>query len=284
MVNLLLFIVLFLPQIRSSTKRSQLGQGLDYKSRPPYDMCVTRVMRAELPSALTAQRVCVEDSNPDTETLCSTHNEHATGCNHGNPTPHHNDQLEGHVHGNIDTGSCTSRGTAPPSNNHISKVTVNQVGTQETNQRAVWFLSTGQRHEFIPLNIQEEDLSSEQPDLSPVSTNQTLRNDHQPIRVPPDSHVTCSADQSKLELFIYEDNRQNGLNSDAEHAGNTAGKLNIQSGIQSKTQDSDFSSCTNQQSVLEEAGTSTQYILNNSVTNQSAVFMKPRVTMVSTSL
>lgn len=141
----------------------------------------------------------------------------------------------------------------PSSTNHISTLMISKVASEETDQnvscslstsqRAEWFLSTSHWQEFIPLNIQEEELSpsnqhsdtstnmdsdtstNQESELStnltcvrrPVNMTASLAvmetvNEkpsdpltHQAIRNSADSHMIFQSDHSGTELCIFED-------------------------------------------------------------------------------
>lgn len=156
----------------------------------------------------------------------------------------------------------------PLSANHISTLTINNIVPEETdpsvqrstftNQRAAWFLSTNHWQEFLPLNIQEEELLTANQDSDP-STNQDSQlsavqthfseklnmttslvsmetadqntnpldaSCHQPIESASDSHMVLYSDHSEKELCIYEEIQDKAPDSAAEDDGRVVGGAN----------------------------------------------------------
>lgn len=216
-----------------------------------------------------------------------------------------------------------------------------------TNQRAEWFLSTNHWQEFIPLNIQEEELSptNQQSDTSTnqdseLSTTQThfrgklnmttslatetldqntpnpsAQLTHQPIGTSSDSHMIFHSDHSGKELCIYEEIQYNSPKSAIEDNGSEVGGAEAQQSNLSTSHNADCSSNHNlsvhEHALLEVRGgenvgtreeeeakeTGSDMITSaktrppiyscwskSSVTSPSESFLKPRVTVVSTSL
>ncbi|XP_027009966.2 pleckstrin homology domain-containing family A member 5 [Tachysurus fulvidraco] len=234
------------------------SQSPDYRMNKPRSFiesesesspfCLMYVTRSKLPSALTAQSVCVEDSNPEEDKINTLSYKHGERSDNDNvdvcdlnresdlfvkSEQRHNKlkrvehvkervpksvlrrsdsahplkfiDIEGsvnrcqmstqsvstdrvHIHGDMWMSESdvpetppTFSDIKPSSTNHISTLTINNIASEDTdqsvncststNQRAEWFLSTNHWQEFIPLNIQEEELSPTNQD-SDTSTNQ----------------------------------------------------------------------------------------------------------------
>ncbi|MCJ8729090.1 hypothetical protein PDJAM_G00011950 [Pangasius djambal] len=381
-------------------------------------VCLMHVMRAELPSALTAQRVCVEESNPEEDKLNTLSykqeeqrdNDNVDVCvvNRESDLAMTSDQRHAklkrverirervlksalrrsdsaHPLKFVDIRESGERSTdslmntdrvcisdnmwmtesdipeapnslsdiKPSSTNHISTITINNMVSEETdqsvncststNQRAEWFLSTNHWQEYIPLNIQEEELSptnqhsdtstNQESELSANQTHfrgklntttslvtmETLDQNtptpsdplsHQPIGTSSDSHMVSHSDHSGQELCIYEEVQYRAPKSPIEGNGSEVGGAEAQQSNLSTNHNADSQLSVNQQASLEVGGgeseatreeaakeTGSDIIIvaktrqpiyncwsKNSVTNPSDSFLKPRVTVVSTSL
>ncbi|KAB5587259.1 hypothetical protein PHYPO_G00011140 [Pangasianodon hypophthalmus] len=381
-------------------------------------VCLMHVMRAELPSALTAQRVCVEESNPEEDKLntlsCKqeeqSDNDNVDVCvvnresdlavtseqrhaklkrverirervlksalrrsdsahplkfidtrESGNHCERTTDSLMNTDRVCINDNMWMTESDAPEaptslsdikpsSTNHISTITINNMMAEETDQsvkcststdqRAEWFLSTSHWQEFIPLNIQEEELSptNQHSDTSTnqeseLSANQTqfggklntttslitmetldqntpMPSDplsHQPIGTSSESHMMSHSDHSGQELCIYEEIQYKAPKSPIEGNGSEVGGAKAQQSIFSTNHNADSQLSVNQHASLEVESEATRKEVaretgsdiiisaktrqpiyscwsKNSVTNPSDSFLKPRVTVVSTSL
>ncbi|XP_037392886.1 uncharacterized protein si:ch211-234p6.5 isoform X2 [Pygocentrus nattereri] len=128
----------------------------------------------------------------------------------------------------------------------------------------------------------------------------------QPAGTPSANHMPCLSDQSGLELRIYEEIQfeENGPNSPKEDCGNAARGVKAQNSNLSPYHSLEPPPACSHQPVLEtgevekkEAETGSDVtngaktrqpvyscVIKNSVTNHSPPFLKPRVTVVSTSL
>lgn len=175
-----------------------------------------------------------------------------------------------------------------------------------TNQRAEWFLSTSHWQDFIPLNIQEEELSPTNQDselsLSLVSSDPFS---NQSIVTSSDSHVIVRSESPRMELCIYEEIQHKASKSSAEDDGSVVGGGKAQF-LNYSNQNADSHLSLNQIACVDvgsgegveagkEAGSdiiisakATQPTYSrwskSSVTNHTDSFLKPRVTVVSTSL
>ncbi|KAF4087637.1 hypothetical protein AMELA_G00072950 [Ameiurus melas] len=361
-------------------------------------VCLMRVMRAELPSALTAQRVCVEESNPEEDILNtlsykqeeqSDNNDNVDVCvvnresdlampseqrhaklkrverirervlksalrrsdsahplkfiDIGGSVNHcqrstdslHTDRVC--IHGNIwmtesdvPEAPPSLSGIKPPATNHISTLTINNMVSEETdqsvncststNRRAEWFLSTNHWQEFIPLNIQEEELSptnqhsdTSTNQVSELSTNQTHfrgKLNMTTSLVPMETLDQNNSDHTGRELCIYEEIQYKPPESAIEENESVVGGASTHQSNLSTNHNDDSHLSVNQHALLEVGGRenrttreevekdagsdiiisakSKQPIYScwnkNSVTNPSDSFLKPRVTVVSTSL
>ncbi|XP_053540854.1 uncharacterized protein si:ch211-234p6.5 isoform X1 [Ictalurus punctatus] len=361
-------------------------------------VCLMRVMRAELPSSLTAQRVCVEESNPEEDKLNtlnykqeeqSDNNDNVDVCvvnresDLAMPSEQRHAKLKrverirervlksalrrsdsAHPLKFIDIGGSVNhcqRSTdslhtdrvcihgnmwmtesdvpeAPPSlsdikpspTNHISTLTINNMVSEETdqsvncststNRRAEWFLSTNHWQGFIPLNIEEEELSptNQRSDtstnqVSELSTNQTHvrgKLNMTTSLVPMETLDQNNSDHTGRELCIYEEIQYKAPESAIEENDSVVGGAKAHQSNLSTNHSDDSHLSVNQHASLEvggresratreevakEAGSdiiisakTKQPIYScwnkNSVTNPSDSFLKPRVTVVSTSL
>ncbi|KAL7886952.1 hypothetical protein AOLI_G00046730 [Acnodon oligacanthus] len=128
----------------------------------------------------------------------------------------------------------------------------------------------------------------------------------QPTVTPSANHMPCLSDQSGLELRIYEEIQfeENGPKSPKEDCENAVGGVKAQNSNLSTNHSVEPPTAYNHQPVLEmgevekkEAETGSDVtngaktrppvyscVIKNSVTNHSPPFLKPRVTVVSTSL
>ncbi|XP_049336592.1 pleckstrin homology domain-containing family A member 4 isoform X2 [Astyanax mexicanus] len=213
-----------------------------------------------------------------------------------------------------------SRGTNHvPQNQTVARHNSNC--SASTNQRTEWFLSTSQWREFIPINIDDDEqpppttanqhsdpsANKKQSDSTGAPEGEELHKEGRRGQSAQsemfDQNVTddfgnisasnqptaSPSDQSGTELRIYEEIQyeDNDLKPANEELGNITGgvteqELNISTNHSAESAAADAGSdVTN--------GTKTRQpvyscIIKNSVTNQSASFLKPRVTVVSTSL
>ncbi|XP_046703260.1 pleckstrin homology domain-containing family A member 7 isoform X3 [Silurus meridionalis] len=422
-----------LGRLEQNKQNNRRNRNPDYqtnvadKPRPPSDsspVCLMNVMRAELPSALTAQRVCVEESNLEEDQLYtlaykleeqSDHVDVCIGNRESDPamtseerhaklkrverikervlksalrrsdTAHplkfvdakrpakhslrspeslHNDKTCNHGNKQMTERdvpeappSFSDSVTAPAaiSTSHISTLTINKTvpevtnqrvtHSSTTNQRAEWFLSTSHWQEFIPLNIQEEELlpTNQQSETSTDQHSDTAANQHselprnpdhfrgemtttplpdqnvpnpsdppsqQPIGTNADSHMMFHSDHSGRELCIYEEIQYNAPNSTLQDDGSVVGGAKVQQSNLFTNHNSDTRLSANQPTALEFGGRmleateeeaiketgsdvmtsakTTKPVYScwgkNSKTNHSDSFLKPRVTVVSTSL
>ncbi|XP_036436677.1 uncharacterized protein si:ch211-234p6.5 isoform X2 [Colossoma macropomum] len=128
----------------------------------------------------------------------------------------------------------------------------------------------------------------------------------QPTVTPSANHMPCLSDQSGLELRIYEEIHfeDNGPKSPKEDCGNAVGRVKAQNSNLSTNHSAEPPPTRNHQPASEtgevekkEAETGSDVtngaktrqpvyscVIKNSVTNHSPPFLKPRVTVVSTSL
>ncbi|TSO57267.1 hypothetical protein Baya_10405 [Bagarius yarrelli] len=237
------------------------------------------------------------------------------------------------IHGNMwmtDTDvpeTPTSLSDIKPSpTNQISTLTINNMVSEETNQnvnsstnqRAEWFLSTSHWQDFIPLNIQEEELLSTNQNsdtavnqernqttcVAMETFNQNSPSDavlHQPIETSPDSHMTLNSEHSERKLCIYEEipckaSKSAKEEEDGSAVGGVKGHhLNL-STSQNVTASSDFGENGENTATTEETEEETgsdiirgktaqnlyNCLSNNSGTSDS--LHTPRVTVINTSL
>ncbi|XP_058248042.1 uncharacterized protein si:ch211-234p6.5 isoform X2 [Hemibagrus wyckioides] len=324
-------------------------------------LCLMHIMRAELPSVLTAQRVRVEESNPEEDKLHTQSHKHEEQSDNDNldvrvmkrdsdlnmmseqrhaklkradrirerglksalrrsDSAHplkfidtegsgqkstHSLRTDGvRFHGNtwmtesdVPETPPTFSDIKPSSTNHVSTLTINNIASEETDERvncssltsqkAEWFLSTNHWQEFIPLNIQEEELSpsTQNSDTSTnqnseQSTNQTHLGgnlnmttllvametlnkttpklsaalSHQPTGTSPDNHKELQSDRSGPELCVYEEILHKAPESATEDNGSVIGEANVQQTHLSTNHNSSPPLSANQHAPLDFGG------------------------------
>ncbi|KAK3571331.1 hypothetical protein QTP86_007566 [Hemibagrus guttatus] len=208
----------------------------------------------------------------------------------------------------------------PSSTNHVSTLTINNLASEETDervncssltsQRAEWFLSTNHWQEFIPLNIEEEELSPSTQN-SDTSTNQDSEHStnqthlggklntttslvametldkntpkpsdtlpHQPVGTSPE----LQSDRSGLELCIYEEIQHKAPESATEDNGSVVGGVNIQQTHLSTNHNASSSLSANQHVSLDVGGGENRTMEGEAAKETGSDITSIRVTMLT---